>query len=159
VAGESTKTDGRISVGFDDFGWEELNAAADARGLPVERYLRQAVARFIDTLPAGGRTALSREVPDIARRPVDKPFEVVVELSGEQHSAMAQEAARQEITLAELAEHALLLGLSEQDRKPSGKRRGLAVRRPGDRPRASFAVAGPDAALMLYGLAFCAQVS
>jgi hypothetical protein len=130
MSGGSTKAEGRIRVGLDHFGWGELNAAADARGMPVERYLRRAVARFIGTLPAGDRTAPSREVPDIVRRPIDKPFEVVVELSSEQRSAMAQEAARQEVSPAQLVEHALLLDLSAQDRAPSGKRRALAARRP-----------------------------
>ena len=107
-----------------------MHAAADASGMPVERYLRRAVARFIDGLPAGDRTGLSREVPDIVRRPIDKPFEVLVELSNEQQSALEQEAARQEIPVAQLVEHALFLDLPTQSHAPSAKRRDLAARRP-----------------------------
>ena len=89
----------------------------------MERYLQQVVTGFIDGLSASQKPALSREVPDVVRKPMHKPFEVVLELSNEPLSALAQEAARQEIPVAQLVEHALFLYLSEQDRASQPVRR------------------------------------
>jgi hypothetical protein len=102
----------RITLAFDEFGWESLESAARSGGETIDELLTRAAAYFDAELPTARAAML---VPTFKPGGRGIPREVRLEISRDCWEHLESEAERQGASLERVLEHAALLYLADID--------------------------------------------
>jgi hypothetical protein len=121
----------RLTLRFDEFGWERLESEARRDGETLHDVLSRAAAYFEAERPAR-RAAL--RAPGFKPEGRGTPREIRLELDRDCWEGLEGEAARQGVALARLLEHAALLYLADIDSGRVANRVLGRVRDHGDDP-------------------------
>lgn len=99
-----------IALAFDDFGWGELSAEADAHRCSETELVSRAISEYLRQLEADewGRAGT---VPDFARDAAARRRQINIELPADQIERLRTEASRQRVSVPQLVIHAVLLRL------------------------------------------------
>ena len=108
----SARVKQQVTLRFDEFGWESLEAQAERDGVSLDESLARAGAYLCGMLPT---TRLAALAPRFKPRDSGTPREVSVELTHGCWESLDDEAARRGIPREQLLEHAALLHLSDSD--------------------------------------------
>jgi hypothetical protein len=109
---EGERVSRELSLTFDDFGWQRLEAEARRDGETLDDVLSRAAAYLDAELPAGRAASLA---PAFKPGGQGAPREVRPELGRDRWERLEGEAASQGIALERLLEHAALLYLADLD--------------------------------------------
>jgi hypothetical protein len=121
----------RVTLEFDEFGWESFEAEAEREGEAVEELLARAFSYFdLELRRARAAVLAPRFKPD----GLGTPREVRLEHARGCWESLEREGERQRIPLERLLEHAGLLYLADAD---SGRVADRVLDRPDPRPRRS----------------------
>jgi len=106
-----------LNLGFDDFGWESLDARAAAERTSIDGLISRAAAHYASELmrrrPA---TRLPRHLGRAAAGHRARVAAVTVGLPASEWNRLRVQAARQREPIEALLEHASLLYLADADR-------------------------------------------
>jgi predicted DNA-binding ribbon-helix-helix protein len=102
----------RLALHFDLFGWQTLEARAREAGMPVSELVARAAAYYRVELDA--RRFARRVAPDWGE-PAGSGRRLSVSLDLATWEALEQEAARQDVQLERLLEHAAIYLLGDLD--------------------------------------------
>ena len=102
----------RVSLRFDDFAWGTLEAAAGRDGETLDDFVSRAVVYYEAELPAS-RIAMS--APRFKPADYGHPRDLSLRIPSGVRTRMVAEAARQDVPLEQLYEHAALMYLADID--------------------------------------------
>jgi hypothetical protein len=102
----------RVTLRFDEFAWGTLEAAALRDGETLEDLVTRAVLYYDAELPA---TRIAMSAPRFKPRDHGNPRDVVLRIPSVSRERLEVEAARQDVPLEQLYEHAALMYLADID--------------------------------------------
>jgi predicted DNA-binding ribbon-helix-helix protein len=126
MALSGTKSQRRLLLRFDTFGWLSLEERAKAVGMPVSELVARAAAYYRADL--GSRRFARRVAPDSDwGEPAGRARRLQLKLDLVVWQDLEEEAARQEVSLERLLEHAAMYLLGDLD---SGRASESTLTRP-----------------------------
>lgn len=103
---------GGVALAFDDFGWGELSAEADATGCSAAELVSRAISEYVE-LVGSGEWSMSGQIPAFYRDAAGRRQLIDVDLSPDELQALRAEAERQGVSIPQLVVHAVMLKLAQ----------------------------------------------
>jgi hypothetical protein len=103
---------GGVALAFDDFGWGELSAEADATGCSETELVSRAISDYVARVESGD-WSMSGQVPGFYRDAAGQRQLIDVDLTQDQLQSLRAEAERQGVSIPQLVVHAVMLKLAE----------------------------------------------